>query len=419
VLAHYEEQTEDEGVAEDEGTAAEDCGPSTTLSEYNACGGFSVPMGDFPTRWSLVRNLPEGGQAHTFVVRRADGADAREYVLKRLKNPKREDYFKREIHACMSLDHPNVLRVLDRGQTPKGKPFLITEYCPGGSLERQPDIAGVGPRLRFFEQIVAGIAHGHSQEHPIYHLDLKPQNILMKSGTPVVGDWGICFIEDGQVSMTSDGPRGSMYYCAPELRGPKISGDPRLSAADVYSLGKVLYFIFSGEVYDGHEEDYCNDPGKSLANLFPSHLQIALVDDLVSKTVRRNPSERIANGVELLARVQRTAERIEAGGRVLDLRIAQRCLYCGEGRYLPAHDRVYTRGYSVNPKFPPIEERRKPDDQSSPERSRYATMRDVAAGALGVNRIGIPLLLICDHCGNLQYFRLDMGQDGQGENWRP
>ena len=137
-------------------------------------------------------------------------------------------------------------------------------------------------------------------------------------------------------------------------------------------------------------------------------------------TVRRNPSERIRTATELLNRVQRTAERIEAGGRVLDLRIPQRCLYCAEGRYLPAHNHVATGGYPVEPKFPPIEDRKKPDDQSYPERSRYATMRSVAGTLLGVNRIGIPLLLICDYCGNVQYFRLDViGQVGRGENWRP
>jgi hypothetical protein len=104
---------------------------------------------------------------------------------------------------------------------------------------------------------------------------------------------------------------------------------------------------------------------------------------------------------------------------VLDLRIPQRCLYCAEGHYRPAHDQASTGSYMAEPRFPPLEERRKPDDQSSPERSRYATMRDVARALLGVNRIGIPLLLVCDHCGNLQYFRLDIGQRGRGENWRP
>jgi serine/threonine protein kinase len=90
-------------------------------------------MSDFPPQWTLVRVLPEGGQSHTFIVRRADGSDDKQYVLKRLKNPKRKDYFDREIQVCMTLDHPNVLKVLENGVTPKGTPFLLTGYCNDGS----------------------------------------------------------------------------------------------------------------------------------------------------------------------------------------------------------------------------------------------------------------------------------------------
>jgi serine/threonine protein kinase len=376
-------------------------------------------MGDIPAEWTLVRDLSEGGQAHTFVVRRSGGSDPNEYVLKRQKNPNREDYFEREIRACMSLDHPNVLKVLEHGKTPKGKPFLITEYCPGGSLENGPTFKNPAEGLRFFEHIVAGVAHAQTQDSPIYHLDLKPENILLKGGIPVVGDWGICFIEDNQVSMTKEGPRGSIYYCAPELRGPKIAGAAPRSAADVYSLGKILYFLFTRDVYDGHEEDYSNEPSRSLAVLLPSYPQMALIDDLVSETVRRNPGDRIESAAHLLSRVQRAVERIEAGGRVLDLRIPQRCLYCAEGRYYPAHSVIYTGSHRAEPRFPPIEDRRTLDDQNDPLRSRYVTMRNVAALVLNVNRVGIPLLLICDYCGNVQNFRLDYAKDGHGEHWRP
>jgi len=215
-------------------------------------------MGDFPAQWTRVRDLSEGGQAHTFVVRRTDGSpDSELFVLKRLKNPKREDYFEREIRACETMEHPNVLKVLEHGRTPKGKLFLVTEYCPGESLqEHRPEFDTLGIGLRFFRQIVAAVAYAHAQEHHIYHLDLKPGNILLKNNVPVVGDFGICFIEGDEVSITKEGPRGSLYYCAPEFRNPKINGSARPAAADLYSLGKILYWLFTGDVYDGHEEEY-------------------------------------------------------------------------------------------------------------------------------------------------------------------
>jgi hypothetical protein len=62
-------------------------------------------MGDFPPEWPWIRDLQEGGQGYTFVVRHAAEPESPQYVLKRLKNPKRLEYFDREIEACTTLDH--------------------------------------------------------------------------------------------------------------------------------------------------------------------------------------------------------------------------------------------------------------------------------------------------------------------------
>ena len=181
-------------------------------------------MGDFPERWEWVRDLPGGAQGHTFVVRRSDKSDSKDYVLKRLINPKRQEYFNREIEACMTLDHPNVLKVLEHGRTPKDRPFLITEYCAGLSLEHGIKFDNPGAGLRFFRQIVAGVAHAHAHEPQICHLDLKPANVLLRDGMPVVGDFGICFIDGEDVNLTSEGQRGSRYYCAPGTQRPENQG---------------------------------------------------------------------------------------------------------------------------------------------------------------------------------------------------
>jgi len=148
-----------------------------------------------------------------------------------------------------------------------------------------------------------------------------------------------------------------MYYCAPELRNPKITGNPQLAAADIYSLGKILYWLFAGEVYDGHEEDY-GEPTRRLAHLVPARPQFAFIDELIAGTVRRNPAERVASAVNLGSRVQRVADRIAAGGRVLNLKVPQPCLYCGAGYYRAAHDQVPVHPQPGQVKFPEIEQRR-------------------------------------------------------------
>jgi hypothetical protein len=61
------------------------------------------------------------------------------------------------------------------------------------------------------------------------------------------------------------------------------------------------------------------------------------------------------------------------------------------------------------------------ENPNSPEESIYATLRNVAGSLFGGTNSfsGMPLLLVCDYCGNVQYFRLDLAKDGHGENWRP
>jgi serine/threonine protein kinase len=380
--------------------------------------GASIQMGDFPPEWEHVRDLQPGGQGYTFVVRRAKSPDSRLFVLKRLKNINRRAYFEREIQACMALDHPNVLKIIEHGETLKGLPYLISEYCEGGSLSDRKPFHDPLTGLRFFQQIVEAVACAHNHREPIYHLDLKPENILQKGDTPVVGDFGICFIEDNEYNLTTEGPRGPIYYCAPELRGRKIATGVDLARADIYSLGKVLYWLFTNEVYDGHEDDYGDVPERKLAYLFPAFPQFAFVDELVSRMVRRSPSGRSESANALGDRVRAVISRIEAGGRVLDLRIPQRCLYCAAGNYRMQEGYQPQYGQA---KLPEIERRRIHENLPNPEGGMYAGLRDMARSVLGTSKLGfgIPMFLICDYCGNVQFFRLESTQDGHGENWRP
>jgi serine/threonine protein kinase len=380
-------------------------------------------MGDFPPQWVHVRDLGEGGQGHVFVVRSAGTLDVRQYVLKRLRNPKREEAFLNEVEAYRSLDHAHILRLIEAGKTPKGKPYILTEYCADGSLEFYPTFTALLPGLRLFRKVADAIAHAHRQARPIYHLDIKPSNILVRNEEPVVADFGICFIDDGEVTLTKEGHRGSLHYCAPELRNPKLSGPINLAAADIYSLGKLLYWLFTKEVYNGHEDDYANEENL-LSRRFRSEPHFILLDELVTEMVKKNPASRLGTADTLLTRVDRLISRVASGGRVLDLRVPQRCLYCAEGKYQPAHQKVSVgMVYSKYPVFPDRELRKNPPPRTNVSTDNiYEKLRHVAQAIFNSpNTFGepAPLLLVCDFCGNVQYFRLDYTDDGKGLNWLP
>ena len=86
-------------------------------------------------RWEIVKPLDEGGQAFTYLVKDKRGEGEIIYVLKRLKNVQRIDRFKQEIEAIRNLSHPNIVRLIDF-DLDASPPYLVTEYCSGGSLAK-------------------------------------------------------------------------------------------------------------------------------------------------------------------------------------------------------------------------------------------------------------------------------------------
>jgi hypothetical protein len=173
----------------------------------------------------------------------------------------------------------------------------------------------------------------------------------------------------------------------------------------------VLHWIFSHDVRDGHQEDYSKLTENRLAELFPVFPEFSFVDELIEGTVQRDPHKRIEMGlstaVNLRDRVRAIVDRIEAGGRVLDLTKPIRCLFCAIGIYKPLAI------------LPPIEKRLAPPDPTTLPSQRpdiYEFMRKAAenkgfrSSAGGTGSIG-TLVMTCQHCGNVQHFRFDLAPE--------
>jgi serine/threonine protein kinase len=196
-------------------------------------------------KWKATdKHFDQGGQGQIYRVTDSTDILPGVYVLKELKNPKRSDRFENEIKAINSLTpHPNVVSLVDSGvYRDKDKPAYV---MPEADMALDKYLAttdlSVDKLLELFLQILAGVQHIHSAG--IIHRDIKPENILIFSGIPKVSDLGLCLIaEIPRVTDTNEavGPR---YYMAPELedgRHPDVT-----LKADVYSLGKLMYFMLS------------------------------------------------------------------------------------------------------------------------------------------------------------------------------
>jgi serine/threonine protein kinase len=346
-------------------------------------------MSDFPPTWKHIRDLPEGGQAHTFIVQSTDGLDPTEYVLKRLKNLDRATRFEQEIKVCQTLQHPNILRIFDSGTTPKRKPYLVTEYCSRGRLTDQPRPFGtVLQVLETFRAICAGAAH--AQNNNIVHRDIKPDNIFFRNdGTPVLGDFGICFIDDGTRLTLTEEVAGSRWYCAPELRDGRLQQGISQNAADVYSLGKLLYWMLSeGRMFD-REQHRKQEYLLGQYDLGASEYQ--LVNQLLDAAIVEDPEQRILGAPQLLGRVDGLIKVIRAGGHPITLAVQHRCLFCGVGHYVVTVDGT------------------KPGELHN--RSHRERSIDNASSGFGWKATaGSPtwLIFVCDTCGHVQTFRPDL-----------
>lgn len=154
--------------------------------------------------------------------------------------------FQTEAETCAQLQHPNIVQVYEAGEA-DGLPFLVMEYCPGGSLDDRIKDRTLSPREA--AEIIATMAEALEVAHHrgIIHRDLKPANILYAAdGTLKIADFGLAKHLDANDENTLTGIiLGSLNFMAPEQASGRTK--EATAATDVYALGALLYRILTGK----------------------------------------------------------------------------------------------------------------------------------------------------------------------------
>ncbi|HSS06530.1 MAG TPA: protein kinase [Rhodanobacteraceae bacterium] len=244
----------------------------------------------------LLRELGAGGMGTVFLAERELGDTRQLVALKLIRGfPTREARARlaRERTLLAGLNHPNIARLLDGGDSEDGQPYLVMEYVDGELLLAYcaRRVLGVDARLALFVQLCRAVQHAH--QHLIVHRDIKPANVLVREdGTPVLLDFGIGKLLDGTDPDAAATRVFMPAYAAPE----QVEGRHATTATDVYALGCVLFELLCGASFvdasaktsEPRPSTAANDP--QLARRLRGDL-----DRIVLKATERLPERRYAS----------------------------------------------------------------------------------------------------------------------------
>src|SRR5579863_5864596 len=217
---------------------------TSSSAEYLSEGRF-LPGRLLAGRYRIIALLGKGGMGE--VYRADDLTLGQQVALKFLPDEAARDQgllerFKNEVRIARRVSHPNVCRVYDVGDV-DGHNFFTMEYVDGedlASLLRRIGRLPEDKALDIARQLCAGLAAAHAKG--VLHRDLKPANIMLDGrGQVVVTDFGLAGLADD--IRGAEVRSGTPAYMAPEqLAGKEVS-----TRSDIYSLGLVLWEIFTGK----------------------------------------------------------------------------------------------------------------------------------------------------------------------------
>ena len=274
--------------------------------------------------YRLIRKIGQGGMGSVYLAARADDHYRKQVAIKLvslgMETAESLERFRRERQILASLEHPYIARLLDGGSArlegfPHETPYLVMEYVEGIPLTTYCDRhqLDLHARLQVFLKVCEAVSYAHQKL--IVHRDLKPGNILVTAdGTPRLLDFGIAKLlrEEGLDGETTLAGLGlTPDYASPE----QIREEPITTAADVYSLGAILYLLLTGvkphrfttNTPQEVRQVICEtDPPKMSEATTPWRAQLrGDLEAIVSMAIRKEPERRYASVEQFTADILR------------------------------------------------------------------------------------------------------------------
>jgi serine/threonine protein kinase len=255
--------------------------------------------------YKLTQLLGQGGFAEVYLGEHIHlGSKAAIKVLSMRLDESGIQQFRQEAITLKSLNHPNIVKILDFGFDDRQIPYLIMEYAPNGTLgkrHRPGQIVPIPTVVDYIKQIALALQYAH--DNRIIHRDIKPANMLIDQNNAILlSDFGIARVVQ-TYSVGTNHVAGSFQYMAPEQASRKP-----VYASDQYSLAIVAYQWLCGKL--PFEGDYAQLMHQHLTQApppFPATLNIpASVETTIMKALAKDPQQRFAT-------VKEFAQELESG----------------------------------------------------------------------------------------------------------
>jgi serine/threonine-protein kinase len=255
-------------------------------------------------RYRVEETLGHGGMATVYLARdvELDRPVAIKVLAEHLGgDPAFRERFLREARMAAKLSHPNIVQVFDAGED-GDRPYIVMECVEGSTLAEEVKESGKVAPDRVVDlalQVCGGLEHAHSAG--VIHRDVKPQNLLLRDdGTVKIADFGIARAAEATTNITQLGTvLGTAAYLSPE----QAAGESVTAAADIYSLGVVLYELLTGRtpyVFENLAElayKQREEPIRPLREVEPD--VPAPLEAVVMRCLARNPEYRPSSAAEV------------------------------------------------------------------------------------------------------------------------
>ncbi|HUF26140.1 MAG TPA: serine/threonine-protein kinase [Gemmatimonadaceae bacterium] len=308
-------------------TTGDFIGASIARASGELAAGSTV-VGPTLGAYRLVGELGVGGMGAVYLAERADTQYTARVAVKVLRGglatPELERRFLGERQILADLVHPNIARLLDGGTAHDGMPYIVMEYIDGQPLDVWCETLGLRDRIRLFMTVCTAVQHAH--QALVIHRDIKPSNILVTAaGQPKLLDFGIAKLLGSQAEAT--GETTALRIMTPSHASPEqIRGGRITTAADVYSLGVVLYQLLAGRLpfdiaglsFAELERRVCDEePPRPSVRAPPERARLLRgdLDNIVLKALRKDPARRYGSAGELAEDLRRWLAREPVSAR--------------------------------------------------------------------------------------------------------